>query len=65
MEKSADELNAKFVIRWKEGDTGGVLISRDLSAQEKATERLEQLADSQVADLLDLRRRRARAVRRA
>ena len=40
MDGYAQLLNAKFIIRWKEDGTGGVLIPRDLSALRESVVRL-------------------------
>ena len=57
MQAYADQLNARFVIRWRIDGTGGVLISRDLSSQEKAIQRQTELYDKEFALVSNMRSR--------
>ena len=50
-----DELNAKFLIRWKDDGTGGALIARDLSGLREAVARATALVDRESRKVNEMR----------
>jgi capsular exopolysaccharide synthesis family protein len=55
MQAYADQLNERFVIRWRADGTGGALIPRDLTNLKKVIQRSEELYQRQAKQVADMR----------